>query len=285
MYIFSNLFAYLTSTDFIFILKDLIEIILISSAVYYFSLWLKQDNKKNLLIYFYSFCVLGILSYSLELATITFLLYYSAPIILLMFIILHQSILQKNFVTLKKVNLEREPNNWFDELIRACLSALNNNKDILCVIERSDSICDFVQSSCLFYADLKKEIFETLINSQANFSKEDNFIWLNNIGKIVAVKANWNFSIDTEWFNKEVSTLPKWKQDCIIATNHTDAIAFKITPLSRTIDIFIQGKIIESVSPQQAFAIISKYLFNETTKEKIDLAATITNKNSDQKRR
>ena len=56
----------------------------------------------------------------------------------IIFIILHQETLQKNFIVLNRAKNDQETLSWFDEFVRACLRALNSDKEIICVIERSN---------------------------------------------------------------------------------------------------------------------------------------------------
>src|SRR4051812_25368586 len=119
-------------------LADYIEILFFSLVIYYFLLWLKKDTQKNLVIIFYGYFTITILSHYAYLPTITYLLCAAAPIALIIFIVLHQETLQRNFVMLKKVTAPVDiNNNWVDELIKSSITALHSNKEFIGIIERS----------------------------------------------------------------------------------------------------------------------------------------------------
>lgn len=250
----------------IFNYSDMIEILFFSVIIYFFLLWLKQDTQKNLIFPFYIYCTITFISYYANLNIISTTLFLAAPLAIIIFIILHQNSLQKNFVMLKKVSATPSYNiNWLEEFIRSCLSALNNNKEFICVIERSDQLQNTIKAPCIFYADFKKDIFDILIEKHT--CKNTHLIWINHEGKIVAINATLDINISQEWMSTQADTLAKWKQDGIFISSKTDAIIIRVNPLTRTFDIIIKGKIVEGINTDQAFAVL-QYNLDKTKNNK-----------------
>lgn len=260
MSIVSNLELFLTQGLHILNWRDFIEIVCFSTIVYTFLRWLKQDKQKNLVIVFYGYAAFAVCAYFGNFLTLNYLLMSYLPIAIVIFIILHQELLQKNFVTLQRLKTDDITDNWFDEFTRACLSALNTNKEIICVIERNDSLKNLITTQFVFHADFKKDIFDIVLEKQVHSSQY--FMWLNQEGKIVAINARWNLQLDEQWVTPEAQSIHKWKQDGIFISSKTDALIFKITPLTRTFDVIFGGKLREEISANQAFTILQRQLHN-----------------------
>jgi hypothetical protein len=238
---------------------DSIEIIFISTVLYYFLLWLREDRQKNLIYIFYGYCILAFCSYYSHLPTMSHFLFSCAPIMLIFFIILHQNTLQKNFVTLKRAHKVAEEHvSWFEELTRACLGALNNNKEFICVIERNDQLQGLIEAPCVCYADLKKDIFDIFLEKHK--CTPPSMVWINQSGKLVGINATWQLRFGEEWITPQATTIAQWKQDGIVITAKTDALIFKVTPLTRTFDLIIQGKLVEDLTADQAFTILQHHV-------------------------
>ncbi len=86
--------------------RDCLEIIFFASLFYYLTLWLKKDKTKNLLPYFYGYCLITFCAYMLELTTVTSLLFLFTPAAVMLFILMHQDTLQRNIVALKHITVK-----------------------------------------------------------------------------------------------------------------------------------------------------------------------------------
>src|SRR3989338_8316527 len=96
--------SFFWSTFHIYRWRDVIEIIFLSGVFYYFCLWLKQDTQKPLLLTFYTYVFTLTIAYFTGLPTVTFILTSFFPVLLVCFIIIHQSTLQKNFIALHAIS-------------------------------------------------------------------------------------------------------------------------------------------------------------------------------------
>lgn len=247
--------------------RDGIEIIFFTVIIYSFSLWLKKDNHKNLLGYFYAYCSCFFLAQSLQLTTISHLLLYTTPITVILFIVFHQFTLQKNFVTLRALtHPETNTTNWLETLIQTCLITINKNKEIICVIEHIDSLRDHLTTPLTLHAHLTKELLNILMTSDSFDSLQ--MIWLNSQGKILGINAQWNNPMHEEWTSETAKKMHQWKQNALFYTEKTDALVFKITPATRFFDIVAHGKAYDQISAPHTISFITKYLTNKNSVEK-----------------
>ncbi len=251
--------------------RDVIEVLFFAGAIYYIQLWLKKDSQRNLLLGFYIYCALFCASYYADLPVLRFILFVFAPAIAMLFIILHQETLQKNFITLSNPAVPlKEQGNWIDELIKCTLTALNKHKDIILVLERNDSLKNLIHSPYFIYAELKKDVFEILLEKQ--IPGNDYMIWINQQGKIVSINSAWKTQLDEDWISQEAEHMHVWKQQALYITSKTDALALKINPLSRSFDIVSQGGIVEGMTADAVTTYLKKQLLQGSRKEKVAIA-------------
>lgn len=243
--------------------RDVIEVIFFSSCFYYFSIWLSKDKKNNLVSYFYlySFILLG--AYQLQLSTITALLCIASPIIIMLFIIMHQQVLQRNFVALRAATTSQQNSDaWLETLIRSCLVALNHTKEILCVIEYKDNMRDFMGTTLELNIKLNDGVLDLIIESNLYNTKK--FIWCTTQGQLTAINAEWNIPYQHITIHDEAHKLPQWQQDALIITSNTDAIVMKSNVSSHTFTLMIKGTMYTDVDPHNTLKLIQQYLRSKT---------------------
>ena len=241
-------------------IKSTFEILFFSSIVYYFSLWLKKDKRHNLLIHFYAYCGLFLIAGLLNLATIVTFLIYGAPIALMLFIIFHQELLQRNFITLKHtpIALQDESADWAEHLIRASLHAINNNKQLMCVIEHRSDLKPFLNTSLIFNSPIAQNLLTVLIDS--NGFDQEKMIWCSTYGKLIGINASWNINHHESWQSPQVKELPSWQQDALLMTLKTDTIIFKANPSKRAFDLIVKGAVQENIPAHHLLALIKKQI-------------------------
>lgn len=241
--------------------RDVIEIIFFSTICYYIQLWLKKDTERNLLFAFYLYCASFFVAHYAHLPVIRHILFLASPVIAILFIILHQETLQKNFVKLAKGKLPlNETSHWIDELIKCCLTALNRHKEIILIIERNDPLKSIIHAPYFIYAELKKDVFDILL--EKHIAHNDYMIWINQQGKLVAISATWRTQLDEAWMSNETKIMNTWKQQALFITAKTDTLLFKVNPLTRSFDLIMQGKITEGVRAEQLSAFMKKNLLS-----------------------
>jgi len=257
----------------IYDIKDILEITLFSSVIYYFSIWLKQDSQKQLLMSFYGYCTLLTVCQFTHLYTAGTALLLFAPVALIIFVMLHQEILQKNFITLHNITpTDQVEQEWTEMLIRSCLIAISSEKPICCIIEKKQSLSDLLIAPYSINCKLSEGLLDLLINS--NTFEPNKMIWLQDNGILCAINSTWKRnSIDT-WLAREVKEQEPWLQDALFFTSKTDALCFKINEQTRTFTLVAQGKVLEKVSAHAALKTIKKYLGHFEVSKKGEIHAT-----------
>jgi len=244
--------------------RDLIEILFFAMIFYYAALWLKKDKQKNLLPPFYGYCALTFTTHFLGLTSISYVLFLFAPVAAMIFILMHQELLQKNLVALKNITpAQRVQIDWLETLIRTSLRAINDGKAITCVIEQRDSLHNFLATSLKFNAKLDQGLLDILLAS-ASFDQQK-MIWLNTQGQLVGINAVWSKPIERELLEHNVKQLPEWKQKALFFTSKTDALVINVSPTSRTFDVVINGMVIDRMHAAKTLTLIKKYILSKKT--------------------
>ena len=185
----------------------------------------------------------------------------------MLFIILHQESLQKNFITLSNPAVPiKDQGNWIDELIMCSLTALNRHRDIILVLERKDPLKSLIHAPYFIYAELKKDVFDILLEKQ--MPGNEYMIWINQQGKIVSINSSWKTQLDEDWISQEAEHMHVWKQHALYITSKTDALALKINPLSRSFDVITQGGIVEDMNAEAVTTYLKKQLLTGKRKER-----------------
>jgi len=235
---------------------NFVEIIFLSSTVYYFSLWLKKDKRHNLLLYFYCYCLLMIATYLLHLPTLNLFLLYTSPIALLLFIIFHQEQLQKNFITLVNTTKSHPKNTseWLENLIRASLHGINSNKSLIVAIEQCSDVSPFVEPACSLAGDLSFDSLLLVIDSP-HFD-QNKILWCSYQGQLKGV----NCALLTSQTTPIGTDIPAWQQYALLMTLKTDTIIFKTNIAQRTFDVVIKGTCTPNIPAHQILTFIKKYV-------------------------
>lgn len=241
------------SYTYFFSWRDALEILFFTTIIYYFSLWLKKDRQKNLLGYFYAYCLVAFVAYHAQLSALTFLLAVTSPVMLMLFILMHQTTLQKNFIALRTITpAHKETTDWLETLMRSCLIALNNNKEILCVLEHTDSLQDFLSTPLIFRTPLHEQLLDIIINS--NSYTQERLLWITTGGILQGINAQWNTA-----HLSEAHVLSTWQDNALFFTSKTDALVFHLAPNSRLFTIIVHGKEFSTITSSQALIFIKKH--------------------------
>jgi hypothetical protein len=245
---------------YLFTYTDLIEIIFFTASIYYFSLWLKQDRTKNLLVPFYCFCIITLLANTFHLQTISSFLFFYGPAILMLFVLMHQELLQRNFVSLHNIKPQNgsSTKNWIQTIIQIALRARTQNKTMRIVIEHTDSIGTSIIAPFRLETDIQGSLLTVLLDSSS--FDQNNMIWLKSNGKLIAINSEWAYHSQKEWIADELKDTDAWLTDTLLFTSKIDALALLCSPERNGFTIIAQGKVIQEVSATQAIRIISHSL-------------------------
>lgn len=226
--------------------RDCIEITFFSFGVYTFCIWLKTDKTNNLLPYFLSYCALSLIAWHTQLQTLTPFLFAYTPIALIIFILLHEKTLQKNFVTLRNPQAypDTQHNNWLDIVLSCTLSGMNAEKKVTFVIEQNDALLPFLCAPFYINALLTKELLDIIITSTEY--DEQKMIWIDMNGTLKSINTTWPIQ------KNDIES------DAIFYSTHTDMIIFHTNLVTRTSTLIVHGKEFSSLSAQNLRMLIKK---------------------------
>lgn len=231
---------------------DLIEILFFATAFYYIARWLNQDSQKKLLSYFYGYCAIALGAYTFELPTIGYTLFIFSPAIVTIFLLMHQTLLQKNMVSLKNLtSASVSESDWLSDLMRIGLSMLHNNKELLVLLEHTDALEGYLNCEYKLYAPAKADLLSLLVEHVA---KPSTMLWLQSDGIIKGINAHWKAT----WHPASYKDQTAWLDDAIAYTSKNDALIIHINPVKHTCSIATAGTIIPDLTIDQAHRIIRK---------------------------
>lgn len=180
----------------------------------------------------------------------------------MLFIMLHQDILQRNFVALKNVlPAKKTRSHWLEQFIRTCLVAANNNKSLICVIENKDSMETLLDTTLKLHTDCSSGLLDILIQSES--FDQNTLVWLNARGTIIGINATWKTELNRSLISEESQKLATWKQQALLHTDKTDALVMHIDAKTSMFDIIIASKLYEQVTATNALKSIRAYLYQK----------------------
>lgn len=263
--------------------RDIIEIAFFTVTSYHVVKWLNRDTQKSLTRYFYLYCTLALGSYYASLHVISLVLFFGAPIVAVLFLILHQQTLQKNFIVGKTLTPKPDASDkWLEEIIQASLRGVNKNKTVLCVIERTDALNVFFTARCTFNAPVTRELLNLLMNTTPD--DEMITIWVSHTGLLIAINPHWHAGYDEIWASQQMTPLHRYKQDALLISQKSDAIITVISPETRLFDVLVSGKGFDNISAGYAFSLIKQHIATKQV-TKGTAHATLTQKGADEQLR
>ncbi len=241
---------------------DLIEISFFALVIYSISLWLNQDTRTPLTQYFYVYLTLFIGAYYGNFSVLYTTLLITSPVVIGAFIIFHQHILQANFVTLKNTrSLVQDQKDWYAELIKILLTLFNQHRSSYWILERTDLLTDYMQTSFKLYTPLQQEIITMIIES--SIYNEHAFLWVNSTGCLVAFNAYMCQMSDTVYWQQEPYQQEAWKQKALMFTTKTDSIILRAQTGTNRIDLVIKGTLLTALTASETYEILRK-IYQET---------------------
>jgi hypothetical protein len=250
-----EIFSFLGSNFGIYKYLDFFEITVFAILVYKFFIWLSYDKSKKLHLIFLLFTTLFIASSYIGASTLNNFLYVYSPIILLLLIVAHQDILQKNFIIPAKVRAAKvDDSSWVVELIKSYVLGMSKNINLVCVIECSDDLSEFIDKGVDINSLISKNLMSLFFNS-FDFNK-DKLIYISYTGSLKAINCSV-FESDIDNFIS-------------IMTNKSDCIFLKSNSVTRTLEVIAQGKYLNDLSSEKALNLLTHYLKkNKFQKEEI----------------
>lgn len=208
---------------------------------------------------FHSYSSLVAITYYTQLKIVSSFLLMSAPITAVLLIIMHQQSLQKNFIVPKVIkHISNNDTLWMDELMRTCLAALNKQKEIICLIERSDDLKTVVSAEHYLHADFKKDFLDLLIDHID--TQAGDMLWIDQTGKLIGINARLALNPQPSGLANDANNYAAFKQEAVVLTGKTDALIMQISTSSRLFTCIVQAKIVEGLTAQHMLMLLKKYL-------------------------
>ncbi len=241
-------------------IKDVIEISCLSTLCYWCMLWLKQDRQKPLLVYCYLYCLFWIACFLFNLYTLTHLLELTAPVAAMLFILVHQKTLQKNFIGLYKIMPARKVQTlWLEELIRFCLQA---DQNFMFLIEHRNSIAELLSIGLPLQTDIRSTVLTYLCQSKQ--FNHDQYILLDTQGTLLGLNVTW----------RKALALYDIEENCVKKATYflqeVDAFALYFNHAKREFTLIMHQNTYPAVSAAQVLQSIERYLKTDQTKKGID---------------
>lgn len=247
--------------------RDLVEIVLFSTGVYYWLWWLNKDRHYHLIFYFYGYCIAGILFYALALPTLWAVFIGTLPVVLMLFITMHQQTLQKLLLMGTAKPATHYSYDWLHEIIAAAMSAHHKKQSMICVIERSYPLHSFIDVSFLLNADTTKELLSLLLATNV---KNNCIFWLDNTGKLRASDIELAYEFSDDVCQDEQVAAPDWQKKLLLLTQKTDALVVANCLMQREFMVLYEGARYEKLTAHECFMLLKKFLYARSSyKEKV----------------
>jgi hypothetical protein len=194
-----------------------------------------------------------VLSWFLEMPTLTSFLISYAPVAFIFFIILHEKTLQRNLISLKNNPLiETGGVDWIDILLSSMLYAVHNNKNCTVIIENKDILDYFLRTKLPINAYITKDILNIFILS--NSYEDDKMIWIASDGYIRGINTVWKDEIS------QLLSMNNNDKSSVSYTLHNDAFICSIHPKMRTFTVVSNGIEVSCVEIGLIKNIIKKHI-------------------------
>ena len=231
-------------------LKDFIEIAALTYACYRWLSWLQADKQKPLVIYFYGYSAVWIASTSLHLTTFLHVLHLTAPLIMTLFVLIHQHTLQKNFIGLYKIKpAQKVAHDWLQEIIRFCLQTQTN---VYFLVEHTTSLAELVHAEISMHTPIDHQLLHFLCHAP-EFNAEK-YLMADTQGNLLGVNTTWK---------KQLALSVLDEQHIIKASYYlidSDGCMLHYTHKTRTFTIVIRQKIYPALSAAQVLQSMAHYL-------------------------
>jgi hypothetical protein len=262
----------------LFVWRDASEILFFTFIFYTSALWLKKDKQHNLLGYAVAYGFFVLLCYLLQLQTINSFLFLYSPVIMILFLLVHQDTLQKNFVASFAASSTptQELSDWLEMLFSTCLSNIHQTKSTHCLIEHQDNLAPFLHNSFTLNTSVAQELLHILCTSDSY--DDQKMIWLTTSGILKGINSSWNYakSVAAPYPTAAKISTDITLEQAVAITTKTDAIFFCCQATTRLFTVVIGDTLFKKISAHHAQQIIKKHIAFVATKKGISYAKNKT---------
>lgn len=246
---FSSLQEFCADQLGMYTIQNYIEVAVFSFVIYKILTWLGQDHTKHLLLYVYGYAAMMMTSYATSCTTLFWTMFLCIPVTMLASIVLHQKQLQKNFILASSKDLTPHTmpaKNWLGLLIRSCLLAAYQKKQLYCIIERTSHLAPVLQNNCPLHLALQQNVIDLILSSSALHNPS--VIWLTQSGILNTVNATWKETLTSEMLSSHAQ--PN-HGEIILLTSKTDALVWSIDPTTKMAMLWYQGTFMQQLTIDQ----------------------------------
>lgn len=244
--------------------KDILEIALLSTFFYHVICWLLQDRVNNLIYYFAGYALVVAAAFMLPLPILQILLLWYSPVIMILFVILHEKQLQKNFVATYKstYKLTQQVFDWPNILIQTGLHNFIEQQSTLYLIEQDQPLDSLVSTPFIINSPVQKELLEMICASQSY--NQMRALWITKHGMLRGINTYWHQNTTT------LSDLTYADEDTLIESlepliENCSAIACFSNAITREWTIVARDCIFKKISAQHALQLLQKLLVYSST--------------------
>ena len=238
--------------------RDLLEILFFSALFYYVSRWLHADKHTNLLFCLYGYCLLIFTSKALDLSVTYSFLTTFAPVIAILFILFHHTLLQKNFISQRHYTpATTTSDQWHQKLIRIMLVTRNKGMQLHVIIEHTDNLEMIVTAPFMLDIPIQQELMHTLIMSSS--FDTNRFVWLRSDGIIRSINASLAHNLDDEWKDQSIKNKSRIHQNSLIICQKTNALVLTTEQEGSSFTLMINDTVLSSLSAENCIKLLKKH--------------------------
>jgi len=237
---------------------DFVEIALFTAIIFQFCCWLRRDRTNFLLGYFYAAGAVFLCALFFDLRAILELYRTSWPILVLLFIIVHQKSLQQNYVAARTIAPIKSTADmqWIHLCMRAAFKAVQRKKNIIFIIQGKQQLEEHITDTIALHSPITQQTLDMIIES--SIIEDHTIMLLNQTGILLGFNGHW---LSTEIPTIQNDTpLTEQQKHALMWTSKTDALVFFAHTESKRITLLAQGTIVQDIPNDKAELVINQYL-------------------------
>lgn len=263
--------SYLLNHLGIYYVSDIVQIALFVFITYRFTMFLHQSTAPRLTHYFNLWATSYVISYWLNWYPCIILLLFLAPLLFISFMIFHQERIHKNFIASRQVKEDHGgtlASDWVETLIKGCLKANMQKKEIRFVIQRHDDITSLFIVPIIINALLNPTLISFILSHVPNTNTET--LLINQQGILLG----------TEAFYKNKETSNDWDTNAHLITKANDCIAVLCHASSMHFQVIAQGLSLYNLSATDTTRLIKSIIYKTHLEGKSNEARKYSSRNS-----
>lgn len=231
--------------------KDILEILFFFICFNRLSYWLSKDNN-NLLFWFWGYFAILALSHSLGLQSILTLLLFLAPVVINVLFIIHQEIIQKNFIAPVKEISEETQKDWVSIVIKECLATTYQHKKVILLIETDFDISGYITNTIELRTFINSGVISLI--TQSNLYQQDLCIVIDKQGLIKGINTHVSFIPYAQ--THDINSL----KQIALASSKLNCLLAIASPKMHSFDMVIDGTIYQNKTAIQTKELIHYYI-------------------------